>query len=289
MDKLTEPQVLSMMLPLLEEGTFSIRVPGPAGGDGPIPKTVNTRKLVIRAFFVKSPAAHAPLFTNLPPSHPFMLQRPVCTTNWGQASVLEWFKTRQALVDARAPGEHPNGGFSFFTTAHATWLVDTLGAQIKKEVRAALGAKDALVSRVDAFIPFLPFSHEEKLVVAEMQLQQLAVVLAKGASLTTPAERMQHDLTLRWDKDVVQVRGGRPGLPCLPTAMLMNSHASFPPPLARSFSDRHLFRLLRTRMTRWMARAPSAPPWQSATSTLRGCLARKPPRREGTFCSPRTR
>ena len=194
MDKLRGDvtSILGAMLPLLEEGVFTITA---IEADGMLKrKFVDTRKLVI-------------LFTS----------------NWGQDPVLAWFEQRVAA--AKAAGKELDEAFAFFTAEHAQWLQHSLGDAVREDVRHLLAplGRDALLSRVDAWVPFVPFSRKERNVVVETLLQDLAVVLAKNRDFkgaSGPVERMQHRIVLTWDFEVVEVRQ-----PCAaPT------HSTAPPP-----------------------------------------------------------
>ena len=165
--------ILSAMLPLLEEGLFTI-----TESSGQKRRAVDTRKLVI-----------------------------LCTTNWAQAEIVAWFERRMAAAKAKGNVET---AFNFFTVDEAEWLQKNLGDTVQETVRGVLLSRglDALVSRVDGWVPFVPFSHKERNVVVETLLQGLAVLLAKSRALKAagPVERMQHQIKLTWDKEVVEVR-----------------------------------------------------------------------------------
>jgi hypothetical protein len=93
--------ILGGMLPLMEDGVFTITV---LDGEGKsVRKPVNTRKLVI-----------------------------LLTTNWGQAQILKWFEVRMEAARAKNVVE---SAFRFATIDHAMWLKHSLGAKVQEEVR----------------------------------------------------------------------------------------------------------------------------------------------------------
>ena len=214
--------ILGGMLPLMEDGVFTITVLDAEGKS--VRKPVNTRKLVI-----------------------------LLTTNWGQAQILEWFKVRMEAARAKNVVE---GAFRFATIDHAMWLKHSLGAKVQEEVRGVLmtKGKDAMVSRVDAWVPFIPFTPSEANCVVESLLQNLAVVLAmpRDTKGEGPVERMQHKLKLTWDFEVVEasLRGPSTLCPafCSPfdggmPLVATKTHPPPPPPPSLAFP--------RTQCRRW--------------------------------------
>ena len=92
--------------------------------------------------------------------------------------------------------------------------METLGKDVKGVVSGILGSMkgkgkgesgaDALISRIDAFLPFLPFTVDEKAVVAEELLGSLAVFVAqKKPDLYALEPRLIHNIRLHWTKEVL--------------------------------------------------------------------------------------